>query len=183
METISMPIRSWSSRILFVTSLALGACASAGRAYHDRLAFDLDGRPWKEAYHAEVEWLSTTEFVLPGDTITDWHELVTIQTKDREKMKLPPVGSQVADLRGKMLARCPAATWTELAADSSSVLYEWRISSCAGQDDQHELSRMFDGPHTRVRVAYTRKGGAMPDSIRTEWIERLRAAKFVAVQP
>ena len=65
-----------------------------------------------------------------------------------------------------------------IAADSAGVLYEWRVAGCAGTPDQHEVARIIEGRDARARVAYTRKGAPMSDSVRAGWVDRLGKARF-----
>jgi len=169
-------------RAVSIATLALtAACASGGAGsaaapvQRDRLGFDLDGKPWKRVSQQGAGATTLTEFVRPDETLASWHEMLTMQTFERGATS--PTDAQAA-LRARMLERCPAATWQTIRQDSASVLYEWRIAGCAGQDDQHEVARIIDSPRTRMRVAYTYRGGAMPDSVRESWVKRFEAATW-----
>ena len=170
-------VRAFSIAALAFTAACAsgGARSSAAPAQRDRLGFDLDGKPWKRVSQQGAGSTTLTEFVRPDESLARWHEMLTMQTFERGAAS--PVDAQAA-LRAQMLERCPGATWQALQQDSSSVLYEWRIAGCAGQEDQHEVARIIDSPRIRMRVAYTYKGGAMPDSVRESWVSRLGAASW-----
>ena len=171
-------------RLLPAVSLALAsACASGGASTaapvkdRVRLGFDLDGRPWKQVNKQSNGATSITEFVRPDESLASWREMLTMQTFERSDTASDNPANAQAALRARMLERCPAATWQALREDSASVLYEWRIASCAGQEDQHEVARIVDNAHVRMRLAYTYKG-AMPDSVRASWVKRLGEANW-----
>lgn len=157
---------------------ASGCMTMRGQRYHYDVAFDSEGPPWKEASRSETAAVMTREYVRPGETLGDWRELLTVQVFDRARGGFPAPAAAEASLRQKMVARCPGVVWNEIAADSASVLYEWRVAGCAGQPDQHEVARILEGRGARARIAYARKGAAMPDSVRAGWVARLGKARF-----
>lgn len=161
-----------------VAAAATACATSRGQRYRYNVDFMSEGPPWKEARHSETKTVMTREYVRPGESLNDWHELLTVQVFDRARGGFPAPAPAEAMLRQRMTARCPGVVWNEIAADSASVLYEWRVAGCAGQPDQHEIARIFERSGARARVAYARKGAAMPDSVRAGWVRRLGAARF-----
>lgn len=170
-------------RLLSIAAVVLAAaCASGGArpaaapVQRDRLGFDLDGKPWKQVSQQGDRTTTLTEFVRPDESLASWREMLTMQSFERGSAGPASAVEAEGALRARMLERCPGATWQALRQDSTSVLYEWRIVGCAGQADQHEVARIIDSPRTRMRVAYTYKGGAMADSVRESWVKRLGEA-------
>lgn len=169
------------SLLLLLLLLAAAACSTLrSKPYRYSVDFDSEGPRWQEASHTQTRGVMTREYVRPGETLASWRELLTVQVfeKARRGGGFPAPPAAEAALRATMSARCPDVAWNELAADSAGVLYEWRVSGCARQPDQHEIARIVEGAGARARIAYARKGGAMPDSVRASWAERLRRARF-----
>jgi hypothetical protein len=170
--------------IVAALALSLAVFASAcshlrgSKPYRYNVSFDGDGRPWQEASHAESRAVMTREYVRAGETLASWQELLTVQVFDKASGKFPAPDEAETALHAKMKERCPAVAWNEIASDSAGVLYEWRIAGCPAQPDQHEVARIVESTGARARIAYTRKGGAMPDSVRAGWVARLRGARF-----
>ena len=172
-------------RTLSFAALALTAACASGGAHpssapvqRESLGFDLDGKPWKKVSQQADRATTLTEFVRPEESLASWHEMLTMQSFERGSAGPASAADAQSALRARMLERCPGATWEALRQDSASVLYEWRIVGCAGQDDQHEVARIIDSPRTRMRVAYTYRGGVMPDSVREGWVKRLGEANW-----
>ena len=116
------------------------------------------------------------EWIRPGDSIDDWEELVTVQFLEGSPLS-PERG--VAALEEDLRRRCPDVRWEILTEALFAVTYEWSISGCEGQDDQHELARLLQGNEGLHRVAYTRKGPRLDAETRERWLERLTAAFVV----
>jgi hypothetical protein len=176
-----MPAPNRRPLALAIALLALAATAcmtSRGQRYHYNVAFDSPGPPWKEASHTESSGVMTREYVRPGETLGDWRELLTVQVFDRAHSKFPAPAAAEDSLRRQETARCPGVVWNRVAADSASALYEWHVSGCPAQPDQYQIARVFESRGARARVAYSRKGATMPDSVRADWLKRLGAARF-----
>ena len=158
---------------------ATTACTTArGRRYDYNVDFMSEGPPWKEASHTETAVTMAREYVRPTESLADWHELLTVQVFDKARGGFPAPPAAEDSLRRRMVALCPGVVWNELASDSAGVLYEWRVAGCAGTPDQHEVARIVEGRDARARIAYTRKGAPMPDSVRAGWDEPLGKARF-----
>jgi len=172
-----------TNRRRLALALAVAAAATAcmttrGKRYDYNVDFMSEGPPWKEASHAETAATMTREYVRPGETLADWQELLTVQVFDKARGGFPAPPAAEDSLRRRTAARCPGVVWNQLAADSAGVLYEWRVAGCAGTPDQHEVARIVEGRDARARIAYTRKGAPMPDSVRAGWVDRLGKARF-----
>lgn len=169
--------RAFPAAVLLAAA-TLGACATVRPAPPiDHLAFDLDERSWEPARQELRGHQTRTEMVRPGESLADWHELFTVQTFDHTRADVAPPMAMEAALRERLQSRCPDAEWREIAADSAATLYEWRVSGCDGEADRHEVGRIVRGTDLQARVAYTVRG-AMPDSVRDVWVQRLRNAAF-----
>ena len=172
-----------TNRRRLALALAVAAAATAcittrGKRYDYNVDFMSEGPPWKEASRADTKVTRTREYVRPGETLADWRELLTVQVFDKARGGFPAPPAAEDSLRRRMVARCPGVVWNRIAADSAGVLYEWRVAGCAGTPDQHEVARIIEGRDARARVAYTRKGAPMPDSVRAGWVDRLGKARF-----
>jgi hypothetical protein len=163
----------------FCVTGGMGASDSAYPDYAERLSFQLplDGRQWKVGYKAEDRAQVIFEYVLQGETVENWTELVTIQSFDKQYIKFPPPETAMNLLKERMVQRCPTVEWNVNERTKESILYEWRIKNCPPNPDQMEIARLIEGKWNRYRVAYATKVSELPQRKRTDWIKSLREAK------
>jgi hypothetical protein len=114
------------------------------------------------------------ELIPTSESIGNWQHLGTIQFMEGEH-RAPRAFMDA--LETSMRARCPTSTdWRVIGEEPHSILYEWRIHSCAGQDDQTEISRILRGNDGLHRIAYTEKGDTMKPENREFWMGALKKA-------
>jgi hypothetical protein len=137
------------------------------------------GPEWQVAHHAEDGGNTITEFVLAGDDIHSWKQLVTIQKFVGSEKSSP---KQELDALKKLREReCPGATdWNVIEKDESSILYEWHAKPCQGWPEQNEIARIIFGKHVRYFLRYTVKAPALAPETRTQWIQAFSSAAIDA---
>jgi hypothetical protein len=119
---------------------------------------------------------SVLQYVRQGDDIKDLGELLTVQEVSGKPDDRNPE-MLLNELRENREKTCPdATTWTVLAKDSTSILYEWESTSCGNQPEQHEIARIIVGQLNVYFVRYARKT-AFDDATRGEWMRRLSEAR------
>ncbi|HEX9898043.1 MAG TPA: LpqB family beta-propeller domain-containing protein [Candidatus Methylomirabilis sp.] len=130
-----------------------------------------DGRDWWVGHKADVGAVRNIEFVLPGERVESWRELVSFQFFGDPTFPSPQAAMD--GLRTLMKERCQNTVWNVLRQDENSVLYEWRISDCPGQPDQHEIARFLRVKEGTHRIAYVVKAKEILPSRRDQWIDLL----------
>jgi len=149
--------------------MLLAACATTLETVY----VPADIRGWKLGYGSNRPGATIKEFIPASETISDWSRMVTIQFLEREQ-RSPSVLMQ--DLEARMRARCPSAKWAVISQDATSITYEWALSGCPGQSDQHEMARLLKGNDGVHRVAYVRKVPQLDSSDRDTWLKALANA-------
>ena|SRR5713101_4051283 len=91
----------------------------------ERLSFQLplDGSKWEIGYKAGDKTQLIFEYVLQGETVENWTELVTIQSFDKQYIKYPPPETAMNLLKERMVQRCPAVAWNVIERQEGSILY------------------------------------------------------------
>jgi hypothetical protein len=176
-------MNKWIQRAsVLATGLVVG-CATLGGG-EERLNAPLPGGEdtWnsEQIYQSEVKGrYKILEIPGKGQTVNNWTELFTTESYNRT---YSPDGPEafMNKLKAKMQQRCPTAEWNVLQQDEHSILYEWSISNCPGNEDQHELARIVTARYTTWRTALTSKAKDFPTDKRDDWIKALAAAKPVA---
>jgi hypothetical protein len=107
-------------------------------------------------------------YVPREESISNWTKQFTIQF--HEDVKASPI-AWMTDLRSLMQKRCPGSYWQVLNQDSASVLYEWKISGCGGNPNQHEIARLLKGNDGLHRIAYVEHASTIDPAVRDQWIK------------
>ena len=117
------------------------------------------------------------EFVLPGETVDNWTELVTVQTMPGFQER-GTAESLSLEFKEKLLKSCPKATWTVLHEDKNDFTFEWQTTGCKGWDNQYEVSRIITGKTAMHRVAYANRKLPISEDKRHQWIDLLGKASL-----
>jgi hypothetical protein len=129
-----------------------------------------DGRGWTVGNQQRNPHQSLTEYVLPGQTVEDWKELVT------STVFAPPVplSAFVDKVHASMADGCPSLVWKVIRQDATTALFEWRDEGCGGFPPQNELDRVVVDKTGLHRLAYAAKlKGPLPEARRKEWLDIL----------
>jgi hypothetical protein len=151
-----------------------------GKHLIERLDLQFDGRPWGIGYGVSNDTQgAVTEYVLPGETVHAWTELVTVEL-------LPPHHSAGIDAlmemtRALLAQMCLQFTWRVLNRENQDVLYEWRHAGSPemGQPPQHEIARYVKGERGIHRAAYVAKTNPLPAQVRDQWVKLIGQGKLV----
>jgi hypothetical protein len=122
------------------------------------------------------------EYVPTGESAESWTRMVSVQTFADARVPYPGVRWALAQCRATLVDRCSGATWNVLSESLDDATYEWRVTACPAEPDQHEVGRILKRGGTWARVTYSTKG-EMGAPERSEWLRRLSAARFVHQAP
>ena len=141
----------------------------------------IDATGWKVAYAKDVPGRGNiVERIPSGESLNNWSKMVTIQFMEGDQ-RTPSVFMDA--LKGQMIQRCPKVEWAVVESNNSSILYEWNIKNCSGQQDQHEVSRLLRGNDGLHRIAYVEKVPQLSKETRERWIANLKSAYLVKGGP
>jgi hypothetical protein len=124
-----------------------------------------DGRGWTVGHQQQNDFQSITEFVLPGQTVDNWKEMVTSEVYFRPI----PMPAFVDRMKAKLANGCPSLVFTVIRQDDKSAVVEWRDSGCGGFDASSEVARYSIEKEGLYRLAYTVKG-SMKTERRKDWM-------------
>jgi len=126
-----------------------------------------DGRGWVVGHQQRNANESLTEYVLPGQTVDNWRELVTSTVF----FQPVPVEKLVDQIHTLMSKDCPSLVWNVIRRDAKTIVFEWRDSGCGGDEPQTELDRVTIEKDGLYRLAYAVKTKAplSPDR-RKQWL-------------
>ena len=129
-----------------------------------------DGRGWTVGHRQSNGVQTLTEYVLPGQNVENWRELVTSQVFSQAV----PLTSFVDRLRASLSQGCPSLVWNVIRQDEKTLIYEFRDSGCGGFEGQSELGRVTIEDRSLYRLAYAIKTKApLTADKRSTWLEIL----------
>ncbi len=129
-----------------------------------------DGRGWTVGNQQKNANESLTEYVLPGQTVEDWKELVT-STVFYQPV---PLDKLVEKLRSSLASGCPSFVWNVIRQDERTAVYEFHDAGCGGFEATSELDRVTIEKDGMYRLAYAAKvKGPLAPARRKEWLEIL----------
>jgi hypothetical protein len=143
--------------------------------YAEQIAVHLDSREWEMGYRAKDETQGIAEFILKGETLRNWTEIVVGQTffgLQKKSTAKEWAEAVMKDIR----SMSPDASCNIIRNGTKDILFEWEIKNLPGQQDQHEISRAISGTEGIHIIHYaTRKLPLSPEK-RKEWIKLLSQA-------
>lgn len=128
-----------------VLLLMLPASAFAG----DQPELEFDGRDWELGHQAGNSLIQVKEYVLVGETVHNWSELVTWQYFGCWQGRESTV-EIMRQLLHRSMIRGLTVEWEVLSKGFDSVLYTWEIASDGEACGYFELTRIVkahDGLH------------------------------------
>jgi hypothetical protein len=124
-----------------------------------------DGRAWTVGHQQSNERQSITEYVLPGQTVDNWKEMVTSEVFFQPM----PIPAFVERTHASLARGCPSLDWTVIRQDEKTAVIEWRDSGCGGFEPSSELARYTIDEVGLYRLAYTVKG-TLQGERRKQWM-------------
>ena len=171
---------------LFLTGGTSGATAESdsGHAFTTTETVQpiFDDRVWKLGHTAAQGDQTVFEYVLSGETVENWTELITVLSLTGSLGSTAPVDAMRRG-RDATLHDCPDAMWSLIRESETEVLFESREESCQGpvdSDDQYGIFRIIKGALGLHIVSYGNKRQPyLPETERSEWIDRISRAQLI----
>jgi hypothetical protein len=135
----------------------------------DPIQLQFDSRPWKLGWKNATAISITHEYILPGQTVERWSELVTTQQFGNLKPETF-AANMIRELKS-----LPANPKTNIISSTpDSVLYEFQVLS--GTEQQHEIQRVFSKNGKTYVIHYCKRVPQLDPKTRSAWIRRLQMA-------
>jgi len=168
------------SKIALAISMVLPHIGVADVA-HDPVkepwVFCFDGRKWAVGNSKQVGSEAVIEYVLPGETVTNWTELVTSQFVGNMDRFAPE--QWLTMFTDSMAEKYATFKWERHLAKDGSVLFEWQHQGGSQWPAQHEVKRVVKQGGTVYILAYVKKTSHLEEAKRQKWIDLLNEATIV----
>lgn len=138
------------------------------------MKFAFDGRPWTIGESKETGNESIAEWVLPGQRVTNWQELVTLQSFWGFQSKLS-LDVYLQRTEAIIQRRCAGASFAVISRSERDALFE---TSCP-RPDESTLYRVVFGREAIHILQYAHKGAPLDAQKRARWLPLLEAAALV----
>jgi len=151
-------------------------------ASEDEVILVFDNREWELGWSQNKDASGNDksvfeEYILKGENIDNWSELVTIQffpglNKDTTLDVYEAVNKQ------GIISVCPNTVWDSYEQQKDERSWYFTIKNCQGQPDQSELARCIKTGKGIYVFHYAIKKAPMPEELRQIWMKNLKAIKI-----
>jgi hypothetical protein len=120
------------------------------------------------------------EYVLPGETVQNWSELVTVKIFRSVPLETTPdkfIADKVELYKTKE-PMCAVVLNKILTSTKTEVLYEQTLADCAPYRDEFSIRKIIRGARAITDVSYS-KTTAMNDAERRKWAEIIGRTKLL----
>ncbi|MCD4781740.1 MAG: tetratricopeptide repeat protein [Candidatus Omnitrophica bacterium] len=139
-----------------------------------------DGRVWEMGFRKEKPDSRITEYVLMGETVEDWNELVTVNEFFGLQKDLN-AGQFMRAIKNNLTKICKEIEWREINSTYHDVLYRFNARQCQGQADFFEIARIILTVDRIYTMHYASKRMLTTDKIE-QWSEILTDTLFSGTQ-
>ena len=159
-------------KALFATAIFFMCFGCICDAEHADPVFD--ERSWKLGWSQNQDGAVYEEYVLEGESVEAWSELVTIQFfPGLQKNTSPDVYE--ASVKASLTSTCPSIQWESIYQTKDDRMWKWSIKGCPGQEDQSEIARLKQTSKGFHLWHYAIKQAPLqPDKEKT-WVKKLKA--------
>lgn len=126
-----------------------------------------DGRAWKIGHRGRMRNQIITEWVIPGETVKNWSELISLSM-------FPPLGEDQS-IRGilqktadDLRKSCEVFNQKIIAEGANEILYERTAAQCAPIRDEYSIEKIIQSSRATFFVAYA-KNSPLSESERKKW--------------
>lgn len=155
--------------------------AFAKRGRTEGLDFDFDERSWEQGSKLKSKKDTIIEFVLKGETIQDWTELVTVNILYGFQREVS-AKEYMLKTRNMLTKKFPEIKWFTIYGDHHNSVYEWEIKNHPIRDDQHEITRVFPGEKALYIFNYSTKKLPLSKKMRQKWIKIFKEVRLIQVE-
>ncbi|HPM42504.1 MAG TPA: hypothetical protein PLV52_01575 [Candidatus Omnitrophota bacterium] len=151
---------------------------SAQLSFAEKLQLKFDERSWHLGYNAQDESQGLREYVLKGETVENWGELITAQAFFGLQKKVN-ADAYASSMLMTLKKACPDLVWKSISKASDDILMEWEIKDCPGQPDQYEVDRIISGSEAVYVIHYATKRLPVSDEMRSKWLDIMSKVKLL----
>lgn len=132
-----------------------------------------DTRSWELGSHAKIEDQSLREYVLKGQAIGSWSELVSSGWTYAKGISVQQLHEKLVENLGK---GCDSFESTTIKKSTDDIVFEWKKDACGTWPAQHEIRRIKSVDGHLAILSYAIKTKKIDEAKRNDWIKRISTA-------
>ena len=138
----------------------------------DTYSIKFDGRNWHIGHHQDLGNQEILEYVLEGESIENWSELITGLRYEGINNPLQDIANGAME---KLKNKYASLEWHIIEENSNSLILEWQNHA---YPHQHEIKRFFKSCNTILIVSYVKKTEQLDKDKRDKWIDIIKTIQF-----
>jgi hypothetical protein len=160
--------------IVLLALISSSANAKKPTEIPERWSFRFDDREWHLGYQAGNRQEAIREYVLVGQTVENWKELVTSHYFAHDV----PLSSYFEQVKAGLARGCESLSISVLEESENTMLYEWRHDGCQGYPPQHQLERATRTGKETLVLSFVEKTPQLSPEKRSAWLTILKDASI-----
>ncbi|MGH8640729.1 MAG: hypothetical protein ACRET6_03400, partial [Burkholderiales bacterium] len=128
-----------------------------------------DERDWKIGHSQQKGNLSLSEWVVPGETVQGWTELITLEMYANAPAHLT-LDQYLSVKTESVRKQCANVTEQVISKGPLEAIVERSLLSCAPLRDEYHVAKVLLGPRAMTNVVYARTTPFDSDT-RAKWLE------------
>lgn len=166
-----------------VTALLIGlawlsyqSLSFAAEIYDERMVPEFNEIEWIAAHASATAEQFIVEYVIRGESLEQWTELVSIVL-----IPVKPADGLLVSMRDyykkKALKQCSKAFWEEIYSSDSTIICVWDLEKCLGQEETEYTLTVFkygvNGSHV---LNYSARSKEVFEKEKSIWVKLLKAS-------
>jgi len=157
--------------LVFFSGCATTYTTTSQREVPERWDFSFDSQQWQLGYQAANSQEAIREYVLSGQTVHNWSELVTSAYFARD------IAPRVLfEQFRRNISHCPSLRVAVIEESSDTIIFEWQADGCQGFPAQHEIRRIARGRTGTLTLSFVEKTRQLTAEKRSTWISIIKGA-------
>lgn len=155
--------------VMMVSSVSGLFAQEAGQDtnFSEPWVFSFDSRKWVVGHKQEVRGQRIIEYVLEGETVDNWSEMITSYWFMANEYIT--VGAMEQNFFDILKAECPTVETTSIKKEDDNSIFEWKTNGCPNIPVQDEIRRIAKFGKVVFNLSYVKKTADLSDEERTKW--------------
>lgn len=129
-----------------------------------------DNRPWKAAWGEKTPEITTVEYIVIGDDINNWKEIITSQFMPIKQVSPSELGDSFLS---RLKQTGAIYTVNTIENSANQLIFEYKVLKPVNLQ-QDEIVKITQGKDGLYILHYAIKGADMDEANRQKWIENIK---------